>query len=264
MPAGQRSAETQAFIAPLVGIATVFVVVVGISFVRLGTSSPSRPWRKVVARSLEVACGLLLAVETGLLLTATPNLWPSSSAFFATSTAESTLQHVSGDARIGDGACISLTLLPADIGILPDDNVIYGVSQLAVYDPAIPQSYFQLWSKLTGAPVADTSLGQFCPALTSGRLAREFGTSYVLEPDTAAPAAGMQFVGHLGDEYLLRVPGGGVATLERRDQQANSASAHVVPVSYPDPSSISMHTSSQYATTLYLHVTDDPRVASLG
>jgi uncharacterized membrane protein YfhO len=68
----------------------------------------------------------------------------------------------------------------------------------------------------------------------------------------------MQFVRHLGDEYLLRVPGGGVATLERRNQQANSPSAHVVPVSYPNPSSISMHTSSRSATTLYLHVTNDP------
>ena len=258
MPAGQRSAEMQAFIAPVVGIATVLVVIVGITFVRLRIISSSRPRRRFLSPSLGFSCGLLLAVETGLLLTATPNLWSSSSAFFATSTAESTLQHVVGDARVGDGACTSLTLLPADIGILPDDNVMYGVSQLAVYDPAIPQSYFELWSRLTGAPVAHTSLGQFCPTLSSGQLARAFGTSYVLEPDTATPASGMQFVGHLGNEYLLRVPGGGVATLEQRDQPADSASAQVVPVSYPDPSSISMHTSSRIATTLYLHVTDDP------
>lgn len=32
----------------------------------------------------------------------------------------------------------------------------------------------------------------------------------------------------------------------------------MVPIIYPDPSSISMHTSSNSATTLYLHVTYDP------
>lgn len=258
MPAGQRSAETQAFIAPVVGVATVLLVLVGIAIVRSRSAESSRPRRPLPAHFLEIACALLLVVETGFLLTATPNLWPSSNEFFATSAAELHLQQKVGNARVGDGACTSLTLLPADIGILPDDNVIYKVSQLAVYDPAIPQRYFQFWSKLTGTPVAHTSLGQFCPTLSSGRLAREFGTSYVLEPDNAPPATGMQLVGHVGNEYLLRVPGGGVATLERRDQPANSASAEVVPISYPNPSSISLHTASDSPSTLYLHITDDP------
>ena len=259
MPSGQRSAEAQAFLAPVVGIATVVAVIVGIGFVRKRASAAHRRRRGPFAHSLEIACALLLFVETGFLLTATPNLWSSSSEFFATSTAETALQHEVGNARVGDGACTSLTLLPADIGILPDDNVMYGVSQLAVYDPAIPERYFQFWSKLTGTPlVAHSPLGTFCPTLSSGPLARKFGVSYVLEPDGAAPPAGMQFVRHLDHEYLLRVPGGGVATLEPRGQPADSASAQVIPISYPDPSSVSMHTSSNSRTTLYLHVADEP------
>ena len=67
MPAGQRSAEAQAFIAPLVGIITLFVVIVGIALVRSRTL-PSRGARRTVfGHSLEIACGLLLFVETGFL-----------------------------------------------------------------------------------------------------------------------------------------------------------------------------------------------------
>ena len=213
---------------------------------------------RVRLHGLVGACGLLLLVETGLLLTATPNLWPSSSQFFATSPAEDVLQHTVGTARVGDGACTSLTTLPADIGILPDDNVIYGISQLAVYDPAIPKRYFEAWSERTGTPATSNGLGMFCPTLRSGALARHFGVSYVLEPDSAPPAEGMDLVEHVGDEYLLRVPGGGVATSERQGQPPDSPSAQVIPVSYPKPSSIEVRTSSRAPTTLFLHVTDDP------
>ena len=155
MPSGQRSAEAQAFLAPVVGIATVVAVIVGIGFVRKRASAAHRRRRGPFAHSLEIACALLLFVETGFLLTAHPEpVVVLSSEFFATSTAgDGSPSTKVGNARVGDGACTSLTLLPADIGILPDDNVMYGVSQLAVYDPAIPERYFQFWSKLTGAPL---------------------------------------------------------------------------------------------------------------
>ncbi len=256
-PAAQSSAQAQSFRGPFFGVLSVIVIVVILYILhwraRNSTSPHASPgWSFAL-------CAALLVIETATLLTATPNLWPSSNSFFATTPAERTLQQEVGTERVAMGTCTSLIGLPADIGILPDANGVYGVSELAVYDPVLPQAYFNSYSRLTGTPVAHTHLGMFCPSVGSASVARHYGAAYVLQPSGMKAPTGTRFVKNVGDnEVVYRVPGAGIATLEGQKQKVDSPSAKTVPVRYPTPSSIMMTTSSSTATTLYVHVTDVP------
>jgi hypothetical protein len=266
----QGAAQAQSLVMPFVSVMTASVLVVMLAYLR--TRGRGTRGSRLRGFGPEIACVALMAVEAIFLLTATPNLWSSSNSFFSTTPAELQLQRAVDNERVGDEACTSLTGLPSDIGILPDANGVYGVSELSVYDPVLPQEYFNSWSRLTGAPVAHTALGMFCPSLTSAALARHYGVSYVLAPVGATPPRGMRQVEYIPGvvpyrvpngrvttgELLYRVPGGGVATLETRTQPIDSAAATRVPIEYPTPAQMRIHTVSKSASTLYVHVTDFP------
>ncbi len=98
----------------------------------------------------------------------------------------------------------------------------------------------------------------FCPVMSSRRLARHYGVSYVLAPDWKSHPSGMRLITTYGIEGLYKVPGGGIVTLESTDQAPDDAKATVVPVSFSSPSSMRMTTTSTHPTELYVHVRDTP------
>ena len=214
-------------------------------------SHPSiRPTRRIAFGVVTV----LFVVETLTLFTATPQLWSSSTKFFQATPAIRTLQRTVGDERVGLGACVRLTAQPVNLGIRVESNIMYGISEFAAYDPLIPTSLFNAWYRASGAPAPGAFVGSvFCPSVTTRALARHFGVRYVIEPASASTPAGFVFVQRLGDEQLDLVPGTGVVTTESPTDAPDGPAATPVRVHWTTNSSMTLATSAERATVLYVH-----------
>jgi hypothetical protein len=159
---------------------------------------------------------------------------------------------------VGFGPC------SPDLGIFYDVNVAFGVQELPVYDPVIPQKYFSSWESVTGqqakTPFDHSSV--FCPSVTTVAAARRFGVSYLLEPRGIPGPPGAVFDTTVGDEDLYRVPGAAVAMLVPLSSTnrfpGDDVGGSSVPVTHPDPASWKMVTSSPTPQVLRLHLTDLP------
>lgn len=213
---------------------------------RKKTSRHARPHPALVPLGL----ALVVAGEVAFLVTATPDLWSSSSQGFVTTPAERTYEALVGDARVGFGACPSLGRQP-DLGILAEANSAYGVAELAAYDPVVPTSWFQAYGDAIGDPKA-SAVNNFCPSLTSVALAREFGVSYVLEPPGAAGPAGTERVATIAGEGLYRVPDSGVITV------ASGSSLADVPYTSSDPSELAFDVNVATPSVVRIHISDLP------
>jgi hypothetical protein len=166
-------------------------------------------WRTVPA--------LLLALETGFLLSAGIPSWSVSSTYFATTPAITELQQTVGSALVGFGRCSALqfnTASKAEVGIRPNANIGYGVHEMTVYDPIIPDDYFHAWYALTGQHSLPSlaALGIFCPRINTVTEARVFGVQYVLEPIGRLGPQGSVFVRNVPGESLWSIPGSVPAT----------------------------------------------------
>lgn len=209
----------------------------------------------------KLAGSALLAIEAGFLVSAGAPLFSSSSQFFAPTAAEVALEHDVGSAVVGLGtnSCNTYPVL----GIAPDVNIVYGIHELAIYDPIIPRTYFQSWTSVTGMHTHSEFGEIFCPALTTSAIARLYGVSFVLEPSGASGPVGSVFDAHVGDEDLYRIPDAGVATLTPATGPAKTfppvdAPGQVVPASHPNPSSWELRTTATTAQILRLRLTDVP------
>ena len=108
----------------------------------------SRPRRCALSpvgdrRRLRWAPALLLALETGFLLSAGIPFWSVSSTYFATNPAITALQKTVGSSLVGYGSCRSLRYLTPsknEVGIRPNANIGYGLHEMVVYDPILPAS----------------------------------------------------------------------------------------------------------------------------
>jgi len=262
----QAGLRTRSLIWPAVDTA-VGLAVVGAMFASRRRRRPDQEaHRNDQARRFRLGPGrwaglALLACETAFLVAAGAPLWSSSPRPVTPTPAEMTLRRAVGSSLVGfgpgPGAC-------SDLGIMPNVNVLHDVHELSVYDPAIPNSYFQAWADAGGRMASPylAAYNLFCPWVTSATHARRFGVAFVLEHAGAPGPKGGVFVMKVGDEDLYRIPGAGEATmsplLSTGALPAPDAAGTTVPVSHPDPTTWKLATAQTTPQVLRLRLTDVP------
>jgi hypothetical protein len=213
-----------------------------------------------VARA--VGATFLVCIAAYLVVTG-QSLWHSSASYITTTPAELSLQDAVGTSLVGLGA--KDCFLNSSLGIRPDANDFFGIHELSIYDPMLPQAYFTSWNAVTG--LAEGSAGfptisTYCPAITSAVTARAYGVKYVLEVNRATKPQGSVYDRQIGNEYLFRIPGSGPATLTplRPDHALPSITAvgTVVPVTHPGPASWRIVTNAKSEQILRLRLTATP------
>jgi hypothetical protein len=245
--------RAESFTWPVVSLLALGCVAVGRRRGARGSGARHR------ARSGVSGALLLLAVETGFLVSAGAGIWSSSSAGFRQTAAITALQHRVGDAVVGIGSC-ARSALP-DLGIAPDANDAFGVDETAVLDPIVPSAYSASYGTATGETTKPVSPpGLFCAAISSVPLARRFGVSYLLEPPGAPGPSGTELVARIAGEGLFEVPGSGRATLVplARPHGTTGAWSVVETTSEPGPGSLRVSVDAATRSVLQLRLTDVP------
>ncbi len=213
----------------------------------------ARSW--LLRRSGTVAGLVLLASQTAFLVSAGATMIQSGSQTFPSTPAIAAYQSAVGSSTVAFGTRTCL------LGIAPNDNGVYGVHELGIYDPIIPKTYFSAWPAHTGTPSGDAELNLFCPAIHTAAVAREYGVGFVLEAAGNPGPTGSVFVRRLADEELYRIPGAGEATVTPLRHDAlppDEVTGTPVRVSHPSPSRWTLSTSSGTPLALRLHLTDVP------
>jgi hypothetical protein len=200
---------------------------------------------------------VLFGTETAFLLTATPSLWASAGASFPVTSAVARLKTVVGEARIGFESCPSVLDMPP-LGVLSESNDAYGLSEISVFDPILPTSYFRSYYSALGQPAVIAGKGGFCPSLTTASLARHFGVSFVLASSGSTRPSGTVFRETIGGEDLYEVPGAGVITVEPDTLSPDSPEATVAAVSTNtnDPASLKSVVDVAIPSIAYFHITN--------
>jgi hypothetical protein len=239
------------------GAVVLGLVGVGVGLADIGT--PRRPPGGAGARA--AVGGLIVVFETAFLVTAGASVWTSTANGTPPAPAVARLARIVGPSVVGLGE--PQCLPDADqLGISPNANILYGVHELAVYDPMLPRTYYSSWTATTGAIAGYPLESHYCPGVTTATLARLYGVSYVLEPAGAPGPMGGVHVATLDGEGLFRVPGAAVATVSRLapgDQlPPPSVPGRAVAVRHPDPNVWSMTTRAPDAQVLRLRLTDVP------
>ncbi len=155
----------------------------------------------------------LVAVECAFLVASAQPLWSSSPQFFASTRAEQRFERLVGSSVVGFGSCPQGVEGVSTLGMLVNTNDAYGVVEFSDYDGMTPMTYYRSWARNTGTANGVTQAGNFCPAITSVRLARHYGVAYILDPPTAGAPRGTRLVATVGGVDLYRVPGVARATL---------------------------------------------------
>jgi len=259
LTSAEASIRDRSFIWPTVD--TVVGLVVGALVLvhrrSVATEGGRTPGRIGIGQLAAVA---FLACETVFLAAAGSQLWSSSNAPFAPTPAVRTLQRAAGSSLVALGS--PNCFFPPGLGIPQNTQLIYGVQELAFYDPSAPESYFSSWSALTGARAGYPNYWIYCPGITSLSEARLYGVSFVLEYLQAPAPKGAVFDVRVGKEALYRIPGSASATLTALPAAgglpAVEAPGTPVPVTHPDPSSWKLVTRATTPQMLRLRLTDVP------
>jgi hypothetical protein len=90
------------------------------------------------------------------------------------------------------------------VGFSPEINIAYGVDELGMHDPTIPQSYFDAWPIANSDP--SESLNLFAPDIDTVALAHRYGVAFVLAGRGIPPPTGMRQVATVAGEALYAVP----------------------------------------------------------
>jgi hypothetical protein len=167
-----------------------------------------------------------------------------------------------GTAVVGFGENLCLNQL----NITPEINDELGVHEMVAYDPMLPQSLFNAWSKAAGTSAKGTGPFEpksvFCPAITSARLARLFGVSLVVTPHGHPGPAGSVFDTTLGKVDLYRIPGASVATISPLGSggsfPAQTAPETPIGAIQPYPGAWKVTTNASTPQALRLRVTNVP------
>jgi hypothetical protein len=208
-------------------------------------------------RARIVAGSILLGAETGFLVASGAPILSSSNQGFTTSGPVTKLQYAVGESRIGysGGTC-------AAVGLPPEINIAYGISQLDAYDPIIPSSVYDSWKVNAGTFGGIPAFNLFCPRVTSASIARLYGLSYLIQPANENAPKGTVPAGRVGNELLVRVPGASIATLTPVGPHApwppNTAPGTPVAVLQPNPAKWDLHISAPTASVLRLRLTNVP------
>jgi hypothetical protein len=200
---------------------------------------------------------VLLFFESVFLVTAGAPLWSSSPSFFPPNPAESSLQRAVGSSLVAVGSSNRICI---GLGIRPNVNIVFGVHELALYDPIVPTSYFTSFTALTGKPAGTPVFNSYCPPIDSASLARVYGVSYVLVRAGAPAPTGTSLVRQIGDEDLYHVPASYPATVTPLEPGGAGPGVYApgrpVAVSHPGPASWSMTTRSASPQLLRLRLAD--------
>jgi len=259
-----RVAPNQAgrFVWPAIEV----VVGLGLALVLTTAGGNSTLLRRVRDRRGALA-GVLLVVQTAFLVTTGVSLWSLSTSYFSPTPAVQALQGAAGGSVVGIGPCRATPFsLPYsnEVGIRPDANIGYGVHEFAVYDATVPESYFRLWTTLSGSQLPSPlhKVGVFCPQITTAAQARVFGVGFVLEPRHGRGPKGAVFDRMVGNERLYRIPGAASATLISSTVARSSLSVDTpgtpVAVTHPDDSTWKVRVEDPDGALLRLRLTDVP------
>jgi hypothetical protein len=256
LPPAESTIRSDAFIWPLVGVVVGIGVVFALAWADRRFGGRASP-RVTPGRLAGV---VLLVCETAFLITAGAPLWTSSPTPYASTPALLALQRTVGNSVVALGE--PLCFLPPGLGIPENAQVDYRIQELALYDPMIPSAYYASWRGVsaTAPGVVDDSV--YCPGVSTLRLARLYGVSYVLEPQGSPAPQGGVFVRTVGSEGLYRMPGAAAATVTPLTPggglPADSSSGTPVAVGHPNPSSWRMTVHGTVPQTLRLRLTDVP------
>jgi Bacterial membrane protein YfhO len=200
---------------------------------------------------------VLLVCETAFLVVSGVPVWWSSPTGFTPTPAVVALGRAVGSGVVGHGttACDSQA-------ITVNVNAVYGIRELAAYDPVIPRAYFLNWRAITGKPAGPAGNFIYCPAITTTALARRYGVNFVLEPHGVKGPRGSVFDKRIGTEELYRIPGAAAATLTALPATGGlpgpDATGTPVAVAHPGPASWKLVTHSTTSAVLRLRLTDLP------
>lgn len=211
LPSFEAGIRSRSFIWPaievVVGLAVIAVLSLGSRRVGARHASGHTPagrgrWAGLV----------LLGCETAFLVAAGAPLVSSSPRFFVPTPAETALRRDVGSALVAFGARDCHT--PPTLGIHQNVNIVYGVHELADYDPLTPEATFRSLKAATGRPASAVDAPLIlCPAIDDATVARRYGVGYILDHARTSRPPGTVFVATLGGEALYRVPGAAAATL---------------------------------------------------
>jgi Bacterial membrane protein YfhO len=260
LPTDQATIRADSFIWPAVETAVGLGVVVTLTWMHRRSDRAGRREGSSHATAGRVAGVSLLICETAFLVAAGAPLWTSTSTPFASTPAVAGLKNAVGSSLVGLGG--SLCFLPPGLGIPENAQLAYQVQELALYDPMIPSAYYSSWRAVSRASPGLPDDSVYCPGITSAKLARLYGVSYVLQRAGSPGPQGSVFDKVVGDEDLYRIPDAGVATLTplAADNRLPPDSAPGTPVSvtHPDPSSWSLVTDADGRRVLRLRLTNVP------
>jgi len=231
-----------------------------------------RHWPAARARVASRIAGLvLLGIQSAFLLFAGVGINSYAHDAYPSTPAVSTVQSVVGGSLLGlDGANTTCDGGAASgaycgvrywtgIGLYPEMNIPYGIDELAVHDPTIPQAYFGAWPVPDAGQVSPVGLNLFAPSVDSVALARLYGVAYVLAgPGRPAPP-GMRPVATVAGETLYEVPGSRRFTFAGAGgARGEGAGARVLAVSHPGDARYVVDVRVARPSTLTMRVTDVP------
>jgi hypothetical protein len=240
--------------------------VAGVALLALLRPRNPRRLRAGVGVDGRSVAALLFSVQAAFLITSGVSFWSLSSSFFSPTAEVSTLQRSLGDNTVGLGLCTGLGSVQPfaqEVGIRADANIGYGVKEMAVYDPILPEAYYRAWFSISGqrTPVELSRLGIFCPSIGTVAEAQALGVSYVLEPPGDRGPIGTVYERSIGPESLWFVPGSARATVSTATAGASCAApgpAAPVPVTETSPGSWRIVVDSGAPKLLCLRLTAAP------
>jgi hypothetical protein len=161
----------------------------------------------------------------------------------------------SGKYPIDSGYCGVRLWLGA--GFYPEMNIAYGVDELGLHDPVIPQAYFDAWPVPNAMQATTGSLNLFAPAVGTVELARDYGVSYVLyQPSKLTkPPTGMRLVATVAGEQLYQVPG---STRFSFESTPGSGADRVLSSSHPGDARYVVDVRAEVYSTFVARITDVP------
>jgi hypothetical protein len=188
------------------------------------------------------------------LLSAGAGIVSSSPGYLPTNNGLATLQRLVGSSLVGFGSC-GENAFPTT-GLVPDVNLAYRVSEFAVYDAILPRSYYTSYGEATGTSTKVLlPVGLFCPEISSVRLARLYGVSFVIEPPGTPGPSGTRLVAVLKGEGLYAVPDSGRATLVALDTKGPSV---VQRSNQPSPTTWRIEVTATRPSLLELRISNVP------
>jgi len=237
-------------------------ITVGLAVTGSGLVALRPKWGRADSRFWRTGSAVVMVLfETAFLVVAGANVWSAVPDGTPSFPAATHLERVVGSNLVGFGATRCL-LSTKQLGIPPNANILFGVHELAVYDPLLPQRYLTSWTAVTGQIAGFPASSHYCPAVTSVSLARLYGVAYVLELPGRPGPIGTKRVATIAGEGVYRVPGVARATetpvVKGSPLPPIGAAGTAVPVREVDPATWEIHTQGGTAQVLRLRLTDVP------